>query len=154
MVFTLSGDIFAPRLGSAMAVSARMLLTAAVIPERIRALVVNDSPKVIDAISSALERDSRVDVVATARDAIVALRTARTQLPDLVVIDADVAYLSGLETARLLKRRLPDTKIIIISAVEDAALASAAVGFGADAFLGSQQWNEECESQLTRLFPA
>lgn len=126
---------------------------------RIRALVVNDSPKSIADISSILEKDERVDVVATALDGVVALRTALTHSPDLIVIDMDTAYLSGIETTVLLKQRLPAAKIIIVYAEEprsshDPAIETAAVSFGADAFLPSHKLSAECGSQLIRLFPA
>ena len=126
---------------------------------RIRALIVNDSPKSIADISSILEKDERVDVVATALDGVVGLRAALTHSPDLIVIDMDTAYLSGIEATVLLKQRLPAVKIIIVYADEpctthDSAIATAAVSYGADAFLSSQKLSAECGSQLIRLFPA
>jgi chemotaxis response regulator CheB len=147
-----------------MASAARLSTNAQTATPRIRALVVNDSPKSIADISSILEQDERVDVVATALDGVVALRTALTHSPDLIVIDMDTAYLSGIETTALLKQRLPQAKVIIVCtdeasageacADEDRAMALDAVGFGADAFLPSHRLSAECGSQLIRLFPA
>lgn len=142
-----------------MASAASLSANAHTATPRIRALVVNDSPRSIADISSILERDERVDVVATALDGVVALRTALTHSPDLIVIDMDTPYLSGIETTALLKQRLPDAKVIVVFAGEacagdDPAMALRAAGFGADAFLPSHKLSAECGPQLIRLFPA
>jgi chemotaxis response regulator CheB len=120
---------------------------------RIRTLVVNHSSSQTEAIASILERDARIDVIATAKDGIIGLRTALAQVPDLVVIDANAVCHSGLEPAESLKTRLPGAKIIVICD-DDHYLVGIAKGIGADALLTSSRLSTECESQLVRLFPA
>ena len=137
-----------------MSLRASMITKIATTSSRIRTLVVNHSPASIAAISTILERDQRIDVVATAQDGIIGLRTAMAQAPDLIVMDADAACLTGLEPAESLKERVPGAKIMIVFGDDDRHLARIAKVFGADALLLSSRLSAECESQLVRLFPA
>jgi DNA-binding NarL/FixJ family response regulator len=121
---------------------------------RIRTLIVHKNRNVSAAISSWLERDPRVDVIATATDGIVGKRTALAQCPDLIVIELAAAYLSGFEMMELLKQHLPGTKIILVSAEPEPDRFAQAIVGRADAFVPGTELHYDCERQLNRLFPA
>lgn len=137
-----------------MSLSSSVMIETQPRPERIRALVVNHSASAAADISAVLERDTRVDVVGTAKDGIVALRTARAHAPDLIVIDVSTACLSGFEAAGWLRDGLPGAKIIVVCSEADQPLPSIADRFGADALLPSSTLDTECAEHLLRLFPA
>ncbi|HEV2500083.1 MAG TPA: response regulator transcription factor [Terriglobia bacterium] len=86
----------------------------------------------------ALEREQMFKVVAEATDADQAIYLAGQYKPELIVMDIDMPQGNGLEAARQIKTRSPDTKIILLSSLGGEAHNRAAIASGADAFLTKQ----------------
>lgn len=59
--------------------------------------------------------------------------------PDVVILDFRMPGRGGAATARAIRHRSPDTKIIIFSMYEDQAMAQLAKLAGADAFVSQRQ---------------
>jgi diguanylate cyclase (GGDEF)-like protein len=106
-----------------------------VAPNRTRILVVDDSRSQLDWLAQVLRRDGYDVVTATTgREAIV---KARTQAPDLVLLDMILPDMDGLEVLRLVKAR-PDERflpVIILSVKSDVDSKVAGLRIGADDFI-------------------
>ena len=83
--------------------------------KRVRVLVVDDHPVVRKGIKSCLAKMEHLEIVGEAGDGREALRLARTLLPDLVLMDIDMPQMSGLAVTELLRRELPQIKVLILS---------------------------------------
>jgi DNA-binding NarL/FixJ family response regulator len=101
----------------------------------LRCLIVDDSPRFLDAARGLLERQG-VTVVGVASNSADALQRAQELRPDVMLLDIDLGGESGLELARRLHRQadLAGSALILISthAEQDYAeliAASPAVGF-------------------------
>ena len=92
-----------------------MMIRAEKPKRRIKVLVVDDHPVVRRGISAALARNAGIEVVGEAADGEAAMANARTTLPDVVLLDLDLAGASGLDVAQTLRTELPQTKILILS---------------------------------------
>lgn len=57
--------------------------------------------------------------VFTARDGETAVRTALREEPDLILMDINLPLLDGLAASRQIRKQLPDSKIIMVSAYSD-----------------------------------
>ena len=104
-------------------------------PEPMRCLIVDDSPRFLDAARGLLERQGIV-VVGVASNSAEALQRAEELRPDVTLLDIDLGGESGLELARRLRRQAGPTPapVILISthAEQDYAeliAASPAIGF-------------------------
>jgi len=75
------------------------------------------------------------EVVATVGDGRALLEVASALKPDLVVIDLAMPLLNGLDAGKVLKKRLPNVKLIFLTMNEDPDLAAEAIRFGASAYL-------------------
>jgi DNA-binding NarL/FixJ family response regulator len=64
-----------------------------------------------------------------------ALRSIPTQLPDVVLMDIFLPRMSGIECTVRLKALLPQTQIIILTAMDDQELVFLALEAGADGYL-------------------
>ena len=100
-----------------------------------RCLIVDDSPRFLEAARGLLEREGIV-VVAVATNGADAIRRAAELGPDVILVDIDLAGQSGFDVVRRLTREadLPPSAVILISthAEEDYAdliAASPAAGF-------------------------
>jgi DNA-binding NarL/FixJ family response regulator len=83
--------------------------------KRIRVLLADDHPVVRQGIAFCLARHPSLEVVGEAGDGREALRKTRELLPDIVLMDIDMPHLSGLAVAEVLRRELPQIKVLILS---------------------------------------
>jgi len=74
-------------------------------------------------------------VVAEAGDGREAVRLAEQHKPDIAVIDAAMPLLNGIEATRQITKRVPDTRILILSMHADEAYVTQALKAGATGYL-------------------
>lgn len=70
-----------------------------------------------------------------AKDGEMALPMIRRIQPDVLVTDIKMPFMDGLTLSRLVKKELPDTKIIIISGHDDFEYARQAIALGVEQYL-------------------
>jgi DNA-binding NarL/FixJ family response regulator len=75
------------------------------------------------------------DVVGTVSDGRSLLDAAGTLKPDLILVDIGMPQLNGLDATRVLKRLLPNVKVIILTQNEDSLLVAEAFRAGASGYL-------------------
>ena len=95
-------------------------------------LVVDDEPKIARLLRDYLERAGFG--VSVAHDGREALMRARTERPDLVILDLGLPELDGLDVTRRL-RRDGDTPIIMLTARDDEIDRVAGLELGADDYV-------------------
>jgi two-component system alkaline phosphatase synthesis response regulator PhoP len=95
-------------------------------------LIVDDEPKIVRLVRDYLERNGFA--VSVARDGPEALMRARTEHPDLVILDLGLPGLDGLDVARSL-RRDSSVPIIMLTARDDETDKVIGLELGADDYL-------------------
>lgn len=118
----------------------------------IRTLVVDDTSGTLEAITMILSRHARIEIVATASNGLAAIERARSLRPDLIVMDINMPLLNGLQAALNIKRRMPETKILLMSADDSPTLAFSAMDCGADGFIPKARLARDCQWHIDRLF--
>lgn len=83
--------------------------------EQIRILIVDDHPIVRRGISMCLAHHERILVVGEAADGREALVKVKELKPDVVLMDIDMPQMNGMAVTDLLRREMPDIKVIILS---------------------------------------
>lgn len=78
-------------------------------------LIADDNAMVRNGVKNILLRQRNWEVCGEAASGLEALERARELKPDLAVLDIRMPGKDGLETARLLRRELPQIKILIMS---------------------------------------
>lgn len=101
-------------------------------PTRPRILVVDDDPRLAASLRRALAFDGHA--VQLAPDGPEALRVAREQLPDLVVLDRMMPGMDGLEVCRRL-RAISAVPILMLTAMDAIAARVEGLDSGADDYL-------------------
>ncbi len=96
------------------------------------ALVVDDSPDILNLVSSALQRDGFVVSQASSGDDAIEL--ARRDSPDLIVLDVMMPGTDGIETCRLL-REFTDAYIVMLTARADEVDKLVGLSIGADDYM-------------------
>ncbi|MGQ0598373.1 response regulator [Aquabacterium sp.] len=100
----------------------------------VRLLVVDDHNLFRRGLIALLSRDSRVSVVAEARDAGEALKMAQLHHPDVILLDNHLPGVHGVDALPQLYAAVPQVRIVMLTVSEDAddlaqALARGAAGY-------------------------
>lgn len=83
--------------------------------EPIRIIIVDDHPIVRRGISMCLSQQTRIQIVGEAADGREALGRVRELKPDVVLMDIDMPQMNGMAVTDLLRREMPEVKVIILS---------------------------------------
>jgi EAL domain-containing protein (putative c-di-GMP-specific phosphodiesterase class I)/CheY-like chemotaxis protein len=86
----------------------------------ITVLVAEDEPQVREVLEALIATDKRLRFVGGAEEAEAAIQLAANQRPDVALIDVRMPGGGGVRAAREIVRRSPPTKVIAVSAFEDA----------------------------------
>jgi DNA-binding response OmpR family regulator len=98
-----------------------------------RIALVDDHTLLAEAFQKLLE--PACEVVGTYSDPRAFLLDVARLKPDVVILDISMPLLNGLDTARELRRLLPNTKIIFLTMNEDPDVAATAFRIGASGYL-------------------
>jgi DNA-binding NarL/FixJ family response regulator len=98
-----------------------------------RIAIVDDHTLLAEAFQKLLE--PACDVVGCYSDPRAFLVDVVGLKPDVVILDVSMPLLNGLDTARELRRLLPNTRIVFLTMNEDPDVAAAAFRLGASGYL-------------------
>lgn len=85
----------------------------------VRVIVIDDSAFMRKMISDILERDPRIEVVATARNGEVGLKKISEFKPDVVTLDVEMPNMNGIETLRRIMEKDPIPVVMLSSSTQD-----------------------------------
>lgn len=108
----------------------------------IRLLIVDDHPVVLQALQDWLERESSFTVVGACNSAAEALACLEDLSPEIVLLDANMPQISGLEAVPMIKQRRPDIRVVITS-LDDTKVVAARQMPSVDGVVHKEQLMEE-----------
>jgi DNA-binding NarL/FixJ family response regulator len=103
--------------------------------QSVRILLADDHAMVRQGIRALLERHDDLLVVGEAWDGQHACELAEALEPDVIVMDANMPHLDGIEATHRIKRRHPHTVIIGLSVQSAAQVANSMLQAGASRYL-------------------
>jgi len=80
----------------------------------VRVVVAAQGDHVQDGLISRIREEGH-EVVGVARDAFESIEVVRHVRPDLILLDVDPPELHGLEAARAIKERSPETRVLLVT---------------------------------------
>jgi len=102
----------------------------------IRLLLADDHALVLQAVRFALEPNPEIEIVGEARSGSEVLPRIGETRPDLLLLDIRMPGIDGLQLLDRLQQQYPETKVVILSGLDDPEVAAEAIRRGAKAFLG------------------
>jgi DNA-binding NarL/FixJ family response regulator len=118
----------------------------------VRVLVVDDHPMWRDGVRADLEADGRSRVVAEAADAQEAVAAAVRERPDLVLIDLNLPGLPGTTAIRQIAERVPDARLLVLSASAAEPDVLEAVKAGASGYLLKSATGSELTDAVQQVY--
>jgi DNA-binding NarL/FixJ family response regulator len=116
----------------------------------LRVVVVDDHPVFRQGLRTLLE-DLGVLVVAEAADGGSGVEEVRRHRPDVVLMDLQMPGVSGVEATRRLVSEAPDTKVLVLTMVQDDHAVHAAIQAGALGYLLKGAGQEEIARALASV---
>lgn len=80
-------------------------------------------------------KDNRFKVVAEAADGSEAIKVVDSEKPDVILLDLAMPVMDGLQAIPEIRRRSPQTRIVVLSGFDEAHMAASVQNLGADAYL-------------------
>ncbi|MEI7717861.1 MAG: response regulator transcription factor, partial [Mycobacterium sp.] len=111
--------------------------------QKVRAIVADDHPLFRDGLVRALTGSGLVDVVAEAEDGPSAFEAIKKHQPQVALLDHQMPGMDGAQVAAaVLRDRLP-TRVLLVSANDDAAIVYHALQQGAAGYLPKESSRAE-----------
>jgi DNA-binding NarL/FixJ family response regulator len=117
----------------------------------IRVLIADDQPVVRDGLAMLLGLLDDVEIVATAADGVEALERARSERPDVVLMDLRMPRMEGAEAARQILAAVPDTRVLVLTTYSDDEFLFPALQAGARGYLTKDATAEEIEHAIRAI---
>jgi DNA-binding NarL/FixJ family response regulator len=102
---------------------------------KLRLLLADDHTVVRQGLRKVLEARSDWEVVAEAGDGREAVRQAEALKPDVAILDVAMPLLNGIEATRQMAKRVPATRILVLSMHADEAYLTQILQAGATGYL-------------------
>jgi DNA-binding NarL/FixJ family response regulator len=102
-------------------------------------LIADDCRYIRKALCELFEAEEDFDVCGDAENGREAVEIAQVLHPDLILLDLSMPVMNGLETARVLKRVMPEVPLIMYSAFSDSFTEKQARSAGVSALVSKSE---------------
>ena len=123
-------------------------------PNRIRTVVVDDSPTFLEVACELLELDPAIDLLARAGKGGEAIEIVMKLKPDMVLMDVNMPFLDGLTLAWFFAHRFPSARVVLMSTDESPELREACEEAGAFDFVHKENFRQEFGTVMRRFCAA
>jgi two-component system nitrate/nitrite response regulator NarL len=111
--------------------------------KRTRVLLADDHPVIRHGIAACLNNHPQLEVVGEAGDGKETLRKAKELSPDIILMDIDMPHTNGLAVTELLRKELPQIKVLILSMSNSATFVPRILQSGARGYIAKDAPTEE-----------
>ncbi|HMT75257.1 MAG TPA: response regulator transcription factor [Chitinophagaceae bacterium] len=119
---------------------------------KIKVLVVDDHPMVLEGMRSMLAQINFVHICGTVCSAYGAVESIKQLTPDIVITDINMPEISGIELALKIKNEFPDVKVIAMSTFKERSYISQMIQNGASGYLVKSASKEEIEEAILSVY--
>ena len=118
----------------------------------IKVLLADDHPVVRKGLQSLLSRQSNLKVVAEACDGDEALRKTREFKPHVVLMDISMPGMNGLAVTEVLRKELPQVKVLILSVHNNKEYIFRVIKAGAHGYVSKEAPPEEVVRAIESVY--
>ena len=116
--------------------------------DKIKVLVVDDHPMVLEGMRSMLAQISFVEISGTVSNAFDAIEMIKVNLPDIVITDINMPEVSGIDLTVKIRKEFPAVRIVAMSTFKERSYISQMIQSGASGYLVKSASKEEIEEAI------
>jgi len=121
-------------------------------PARIRILIVDDHPVVVNGLTAMIDPEPDMQIVASAGNGPDAVRLFRDRLPDVTLMDLNLTpAMTGVEAIQAIRHEYPEARVIVLSAYKGEEDIFHALKAGAATYLLKDSLGEELLSTIREV---
>ena len=96
-------------------------------------LIVDDHEFVRRGLRSLLSTHPQWAICGEAADGLEAVEKAKALRPDVVLMDISMPRMNGLEATRIIRKEVPESKVVIVSQIDPTVVHNQTIGIDATA---------------------
>ncbi len=109
----------------------------------ISVLIVDDHPLIADGISVMLQEHEYYQIVGSCKTGKEFLELSSSNTPDIILLDINLPDIDGIKLCEQIRKDNKDTKIIMLTSINEAAIISRVLNAGANGYLLKNMDKEE-----------
>ncbi len=120
--------------------------------QEISVIIVDDHHVMREALSNLLSMEQGIYVVGEAKDGDEAIKMTKYLKPDVVIMDITMPVLNGEDALRIIKRSMPETKVLILTMHNSKQSVCRALKEGASGYLLKDATSEELVEAIMTVY--
>jgi PAS domain S-box-containing protein len=117
----------------------------------LRILIVDDQRAVLQGVRSLLSSRTEWLVCGEAKNGAEAIEKAKTLRPDVVLMDISMPRMDGLQATRIIRRELPESKVVLVSQNDPNLVARQATEVDASAYVAKSDLSRQLLATIDRV---
>jgi len=118
---------------------------------KIKIILVDDHRLVLESWKMLLENDSRFAIIADCENGEDAIRVTRELIPDIILMDINMAPINGFDTTKKILSENPSLKVIGISVNNQPSYASKMLEIGGKGFVTKGSSFDELTNAILKV---
>lgn len=98
-------------------------------------IIVDDDELICKSLKLMLSKEVDIEVFGTANNGFEAMALCEKTLPDIVLMDILMPDMDGIQTTRLIKKRYPQVRVMMLTTFQDKQNIQSALQAGAESYL-------------------
>ena len=111
--------------------------------KKVSIVLAEDHTILREGLRALLSADPKFEIIGEAADGRQAVRSVEKLAPDLVMMDLSMPRMTGMDAIREIKKRHPDTKIIVLTVHKTEEYLRTTLQAGADAYVLKDATHDE-----------
>ena len=116
--------------------------------DKVKVLIVDDHPMVLEGMRSMLAQISFVEISGTVSNAFDAIEMIKVNLPDIVITDINMPEVSGIDLTVKIRKEFPAVRVVAMSTFKERSYISQMIQSGASGYLVKSASKEEIEEAI------
>src|ERR1700730_15653491 len=109
----------------------------------VRILIADDHEIVRQGIRSLFDMQTDWEICGEAVDGLDAIEKSKHLKPDIILLDVSMPHLNGLDAARIIRKEVPQSKILMVSQHDAAYMSQRALEVGARGYVAKSELSRQ-----------